>query len=95
MITSLHNSYSVIGNLSREVDSIRMRCKSVYQSMLICKDESLSSRLKNELDNLEKRKLEIHNIAANIKKISKSDQLGIEFLIELCNRPSICTSSTI
>ena len=39
MISSQQNSYSIIGNLSREVDSIRMRSKSICESIQDCKDD--------------------------------------------------------
>ena len=83
MSTLLQTSYSVIGNLSREADTNRMRCKSLSQSILDCKDECLSCRLKKELNFLEQRRVEILNIASCIKNLSKNDTLAIDFLIEL------------
>ena len=95
MISSLQTSCSVTGSLSREVDSIRMRCKSLYESIVSCTDKSLCFRLKKELSDLEKRKLEILDIASSLKKSCKSNNIGIDFLIEICNRPTLNASSVV
>ncbi len=85
MIT-LKGSNTVIGNLAREVNFIRSRTKNILNSILNCKDKSLSHRLNNELMYLESRRLEILTIASCIKNDYPIDSLSIEFLIELCRR---------
>ena len=90
MIKELHNSYSVIGNLSREGQSLRLRSKSIVKSLLSCKNKLVLSRLRDELKDLEHRREEILSIASSIKDKKPIDILGLEFLIEICSRPVKC-----
>ncbi len=83
---ALKESDTLIGNLSKEVELLRIRCKSIVSSIINSHDEALLIRLKKELDSLENRRQEIIRIASNIQKGNISDNLSIEFLIELCNR---------
>ena len=89
MINTLRGSSSILGNLSKEAYSIRLRYKNVMNSTLSCKDQQLLNRLKKELKLLEERRHEILNIAIYYKKITLIDNLSIEFLIELSKRPII------
>ena len=87
MIKSLTKSHSLIGNLSRESQSLRLRCQKISYSIMNCKNKDLLSRLNKELSSLEKRRIEIHKIASLLSKSEGIDKLSIEFLIEICIRP--------
>ena len=89
MISLLPSSCTLIGNLTIEADKIRNRCKSIITSIRNSNDDYLLFRLKSELNLLETRRAEISNIASTLKKNKYSDNLSIEFLSELCQRPII------
>ena len=78
-------SQSLIGTLTKEVYTLRLRCKSVSNSIIKSKDENLIKRLQNELISLEVRRTEILEIAIFVRKKSL-DELAIDFLIEIINR---------
>ena len=83
----LNGSCSVIGTLSKEVYSLRIRCQSILSSILISRDESLQKRLRNELTNLEKRRAEIFNMASSMRNEENLDRLSVELLLEIASRP--------
>jgi len=83
----LNGSCSVIGTLSKEVYSLRIRCQSILSSILISRDESLLKRLRNELTNLEKRRAEIFNMASSMRNEENLDRLSVELLLEIASRP--------
>ena len=87
MIKSLTKSHSLIGNLSRETQSLRLRCQKISDSIINCNNKELLSRLNKELSSLEKRRVEILKIALLLSNSKGNDNLSIEFLIEICSRP--------
>ena len=87
MIKSLTKSHSLIGNLSRESQSLRLRCQKISDSIINCNNKELLSRLNKELSSLEKRRVEILKIASLLSNSEGIDKLPIEFLIEICSRP--------
>jgi len=87
MIKSLTKSHSLIGNLSRESQSLRLRCQKISDSIMNCNNKDLLSRLHKELSSLEKRRTEIRKIASLLGNNKGIDKLSIEFLIEICSRP--------
>ena len=87
MKSTLNSSFSLIGSLSRESQSIRQRSQNIINAIMNCQNKELLFRLKNELFSLEQRRCEIGNIAMRIRDYNYMDSLSIEFLIELSNRP--------
>ena len=87
MIYTLKSNQTVIGNLSREAYLLRSRCLKLLISIKGCKDKSVLSRLKCELDVLEAKRQNIFHIAKTIKYSGSRDQTSIDFLIEICSRP--------
>ena len=87
MLKTFHYSYTIVGNLSREVQSLRLRCKCIVSSIINCNDKTVLSRLKSELNSLEKRKGDILNIAKLIQSRTKTENLSVDLLIEICKRP--------
>jgi len=83
----LNRSITLVGSLSREVYSIRIRCDGILSSILNTKDEDLIDRLKNELKILENRRKEVFSIATSMRKFHYLDNLSIELLIEIASRP--------
>ena len=84
-----NTSRTVIGSLSKEGHLIRTRTKNIMNSIINSKDEYLLYRLKKELNYLNNRRSEIIKIALFIRTHGVVDELGIEFLIELCDRPIV------
>ena len=87
MIKALNHSESLISNLSREAQSIRLRAQSIGYSKLNCKNENLLIRLENELKTLQNRRYEILRIARFLQIRKGNNNLSIELLIEICQRP--------
>ena len=87
MIKLVTKSHSLIGSLSRESQSLRLRCQKISDSIMNCNNKDLLSRLHKELSSLEKRRIEILNIASLLSNSEGIDKLSIEFLIEICSRP--------
>jgi hypothetical protein len=87
MIKLVTKSHSLIGSLSRESQSLRLRCQKISNSTMNCNNKDLLSRLNRELSSLEKRRVEILKIASLLSNSEGIDKLTIEFLIEICSRP--------
>ena len=87
MTIVIEGSNSLIGNLSREVYILRMRCISILNSLLSSKDKTLISRLKSEFVSLEKRRSDILRFASYYRKQNNTNSLSTELLIEICSRP--------
>ena len=67
----INHSDSVLSSLCREIEQINLRSDSINNSLIHCKNDLLSNRLKNELSQLKIR------ISA-IKKVTNSIQLSLE-----------------
>ncbi len=80
-------SDSFIGGLCREVESIRNRCSQLLLSINKCKDLGLTKRLKEEYNELIKRKLILSRTVQSFNKEKFRDTLSIEFLEEISSRP--------
>ena len=87
MIKTLQQSNTVIGNLSTQGQSLRQRSMHIIKSLKTCKEKSLLSRLRKELDSLEQRRNEILQIAISMKNRKKENSPSIDLLIEICRRP--------
>ena len=74
MIGTQETSYSIVGSLSKEVNSLRQRSKIILISRLTCLDKKLIYRLKNEFKVIEMRIKEIYSIALLIKDNSIKEE---------------------
>ena len=78
-------SESVVLSLSKEIEYIKSRSKNINYSLKICQNKILSTRLKSELNRLNKNRLKILNISEKMFKRNRNE-LSIEFLFELTKR---------
>ena len=81
------SSYSeaVVTSLSKEIEYIKSRSRNINYSLKICQNKHLSTRLKSELNKLNKNRLKILNISENMLK-RNCNELSFEFLLELSKR---------
>ena len=78
-------SESLVLSLSKEIEYIKSRSRNINYSLEICQNKILSTRLKSELNRLNKNRLKILNISEKMFK-RNSNELSIEFLLELTKR---------
>jgi len=78
-------SESLVLSLCKEIEYIKNRSKNINFSLKTCQNETLSTRLKIELNKLDKNRLKILNVSENILKMN-CNELTFEFLIELIKR---------
>ncbi len=81
------SSETLVGSLCREIDTIRIRSSNISYSLKSCRDNYLLKRLIKEINSLDNRRIEIQKIANSISNIKDLDNLAIEFLKEIANRP--------
>ena len=89
MQSTLKSSESLLASLCKEVQGIRNRCTYIIDSIVHCNDNNLLLRLKSELNHLQKRRVELLETAKSLKKLNLQDDIAIDFLIEISNRPYI------
>ena len=78
-------SESIVLSLCKEIEFIKIRSKNINISLKTCQNESLSKRLKLELDKLNKNRLKILSISESMFKTNSQD-LSLEFLLEITKR---------
>ena len=78
-------SESIVFSLCKEIEFIKVRSKNINISLKNCHNETLSKRLRLELDKLNKNRLKILNISESMFKENSQD-LSIEFLSEITKR---------
>ena len=78
-------SESVVLSLSKEIEYIKSRSKNINYSLKICQNKILSTRLRSELNRLNKNRLKILNISEKMFK-RNCNELSFEFLFELTKR---------
>ena len=78
-------SESVLLSLSKEIEYIKSRSKNINYSLKTCQNKTLSTRLRSELNKLNKNKLRILSISENMFK-KNCNALSIEFLLEITKR---------
>ena len=78
-------SESLVLSLSKEIEYIKSRSRNINYSLEICQNKILSTRLKSELNRLNKNRLKILNISEKMFK-RNCNELSIEFLLELTKR---------
>tara|TARA_Y100001968_G_C18944036_1_gene520077 strand:- start:214 stop:495 length:282 start_codon:yes stop_codon:yes gene_type:complete len=81
----LSYSESIVLSLCKEVEFIKIRSKNINLSLKTCHNESLTRRLKQELDNLNKNRQKILTISEGMLKENSKD-LSLEFLLEITKR---------
>ena len=75
----------VVLSLSKEIEYIKSRSININYSLKICQNKILSTRLKLELNRLNKNRLKILNISEKMFK-RNCNELSIELLLELSKR---------
>ena len=78
-------SESLVLSLSKEIEYIKSRSRNINYSLKICQNKILSTRLKSELNKLNKNRLRILKISENMFK-RNCNELSFEFLFELTKR---------
>tara|TARA_Y100001968_G_scaffold22167_1_gene17544 strand:- start:341 stop:622 length:282 start_codon:yes stop_codon:yes gene_type:complete len=78
-------SESVVLTLIKEIEYITSRTKNINNSLKTCQNKILSSRLKLELNKLNKNRIKILNISENMFK-RNVNELSIELLLEITKR---------
>lgn len=81
-------SDSLVGSLCKEIEFISERTKFIKNSLLNCNDQSLKSRLLQQLETYKYRRNEIYSISNLINKQNCSNSLSSLFLLELIKRIS-------
>ncbi len=78
-------SESIVFSLCKEIEYIKIRSNNIKTSLRTCHNKILSSRLRSELDKLNKNQLRISKISKAMFKNNTHD-LSLEFLFELTKR---------
>ena len=78
-------SESMVLSLCKEIEYIKIRSKNINISLRTCQNETLSKRLRLELDKLNKSRIKILNISENLFRRNSQD-LSFEFLLEITKR---------
>ena len=78
-------SESLVLSLCKEIEYIKSRSKNINYSLKTCQNKILSTRLRSELDKLNKNRLKILNIAECMLKRNYKE-LSFEFLLEITKR---------
>ena len=78
-------SESLVLSLTKEIEYITSRSKNINYSLRTCQNKTLSTRLKLELNKLNKNRLKILKISENMFK-RNCNELSFEFLFEITKR---------
>tara|TARA_B100000945_G_C20335640_1_gene574719 strand:- start:645 stop:929 length:285 start_codon:yes stop_codon:yes gene_type:complete len=78
-------SESLVLSLCKEIEYIKNRSKNINYSLKTCQNKILSTRLKIELDKLNRNRLKILTISESMFKNNCKD-LSFEFLLEITKR---------
>ena len=78
-------SESIVLSLTKEIEYIKSRSISINQSLRNCQNKILSTRLKSELQKLNKNRLRILAISENLIRRNCTN-LSFEFLLEITKR---------
>ena len=86
----ISGSESLILSLCKEIEFIKNRSKNINNSLKTCQNESLSKRLRLELNKLNKKRLNIINASEHMFN-NNQQGLSYEFLLEISKRTNcIC-----
>ena len=89
MYTGTSISDSLITDLCREVDYIKVRSQCIINSLANCQSKKLIVRLKNELEQLKSRRNYIKGLSKTLSNHHNIDSLSIDLLNELIGRSLI------
>ena len=78
-------SESLVLSLCKEIEYIKSRSKNINYALKNCQNKILYTRLRSELNKLNKKRLKILNISENMLK-SNCKELSFEFLLEITKR---------
>ena len=78
-------SESIVLSLSKEIEYIKSRSKNINSSLRNCQNKNLSTRLRVELEKLNKKRSKIIYISEELFK-SNCNDLSLKFLLELTKR---------
>ena len=78
-------SESLVLSLTKEIEYIKSRSKNINYSLKTCQNKILSTRLRLELNKLNKKRLKILKISENMFK-KNCNELSFEFLFEITKR---------
>ena len=78
-------SESIVLSLCKEIEFIKIRSKNINFSLKTCQNQTLTKRLRLELDKLNKNRIKILTISESMFK-TNSDELSFEFLLEITKR---------
>ena len=78
-------SESLVLSLCKEIEYIKNRSKNINYSLKSCQNKILSTRLREELNRLNKNRLKILNISENLS-IKNKNELSFQFLFEITKR---------
>ena len=78
-------SESLVLSLSKEIEFIKNRSKNINYSLRTCQNKILSTRLKSELNKLNKNRLKILSISEDMLK-TNCKNLSFELLLEITKR---------
>lgn len=87
MHTRIRTGDSLIASLCREIDRARQRGRQLQSCMLRCQDPGLFTRLRLELEQLQRRRQTVADCARAWRHQGVGDPLALAFLQELCRRP--------
>ena len=78
-------SESLVLSLCKEIEYIKNRSKNINYSLKTCQNKILSTRLKSELNKLNKNRMKILNICQIMLK-RNCNELSFELLLEITKR---------
>ena len=78
-------SESIVLSLCKEIEYIKIRSKNINLSLMNCHNQTLSKRLRLELDKLKNNRQKILTISESMFK-NNSKNLSFEFLLEITKR---------
>ena len=78
-------SESLVLSLTKEIEYIKSRSKNINYSLKTCQNKILSTRLRLELNKLNKKRLKILKISEKMFK-RNCNELSFEFLFEITKR---------
>tara|TARA_Y100001968_G_scaffold170078_1_gene155673 strand:+ start:98 stop:379 length:282 start_codon:yes stop_codon:yes gene_type:complete len=78
-------SESLVLSLTKEIEYITSRSKNINYSLKTCQNKTLSTRLRIELNKLNKNRLKILKISENMFK-RNCNELSFELLFEITKR---------
>lgn len=78
---------SLVGSLCREMAGLRQLWHQLSGLRSQCREERLRLRIGREVTRLERRRLELQDLARQLQRLPLRDPLGVALLLELSLRP--------